>query len=60
MAELLELVLGDGIVKCNDPLSQFPVKRDVWIIWCWISQLSVYDDNMRLISATKALQRNLT
>jgi len=55
MVELLELVLGDGIVKCNDPLSQFPVKRDVWI-----SLLSVYDDNMRLISATKALQQNLT
>jgi hypothetical protein len=44
MAELLELVfvlLGDGIVKCNDPLNQFPVKKAVWVIWCWISQLSV-------------------
>jgi hypothetical protein len=54
------VLLDDWIVKCNDPLSQFSVKRAVWIIWCWISQLSFYDDILRLNAAMKALQQNLT
>jgi hypothetical protein len=42
MHKLSDSVLGDGKVKWNGSLSQFPVKRSFWIIQCQISQLLMY------------------